>query len=85
MKKKRLTIPPMIISACAASYMLYVFIDLTFLTSPEAAAEQSLADKVFPVVFLVVGLYMLRLAWDQYKDHRDDKTKPETDGSAAEK
>ena len=85
MKKKRLTIPPMIISACAAAYMLYVFTDLTFLTAPEAAAEQSLADKIFPVVFLVVGLYMLRLAWDQYKVYRDDKTKAETGSSAAEK
>ena len=58
--------------------MLYVFVDLTFLTTPDGAAEQSLVDKFFPIVFLVVGLYMLRAAWDQHKIGRKNKSIQET-------
>jgi len=83
--KKRINISPVIISACASAYMLFVFVDLTFLTVPDVTDEQSLVDKFFPVVFLVVGLYMLRVTWDQYRLHRDGRELPETERSVDDK
>ncbi len=70
---KRFIGSSVVISLGAAAYMIYVFIDFAFLTIPDGETDQSLVDKFFPIVFLIVGLYMLRVSWDQYSAHRDGK------------
>jgi len=51
----------------AAAYLIFVFLDLSFFSETADGDTRTLSDRFFPVIFLVLGLYLLSAAWRDLK------------------
>lgn len=57
----------MLLNVGAAAYLIFVFLDLSFFSESVEGDVRTLSDRLFPVIFLVLGLYLLSAAWRDFR------------------
>jgi len=76
-----------LINIGAAAYLIFVFLDLSFFSETGEGDVRTLSDRFFPVIFLVLGFYLLSAAWRDIRramGMRADRSADDIQGSAYE-